>query len=142
MAGDIILGYDGSAGSAAALRAAVQVAHAFGAPLVVAFGYEVMPLGGEVADYARQVRQIGEEKVAEGAALAAALDPSVAVEAVAVPERPSDALLTLAEQRGARCIVVGGMGDRPLVGAILGSVPHRLLYRSTVPVLVVPATDD
>ena len=34
--------------------------------------------------------------------------------------------------------MVGGTGERPIVGAILGSVPHKLLHRSTVPVLVVP----
>ena len=40
MAGDIILGYDGSDGSRAALRVAVTVAKAFDAPLTVVFGYE------------------------------------------------------------------------------------------------------
>ena len=36
----------------------------------------------------------------------------------------------------------GGSGERPIVGAILGSVPHKLLHRSDVPVLVVPAGDE
>ena len=40
--------------------------------------------------------------------------------------------------REALAIVVGGSGERPILGAILGSVPHKLLHRSTVPVLVVP----
>ena len=38
MAGDIVVGYDGSDGSKAALRTAVSVARAFNAPLVVVFG--------------------------------------------------------------------------------------------------------
>ena len=142
MAGDIILGYDGSDGSTAALRTAVSVAKAFDATLVVAFGYEVSPVGGEVADYARLVRGIGEQKVAEGLAAAGAIDATVRVEACAVPERPVDALLSLAQERAARCIVVGGNSERPILGVILGSVPHKLLHRSTVPVLVVPAREE
>jgi len=38
--------------------------------------------------------------------------------------------------------VVGGTGERPIVGAVLGSVPHKLLYLSPVPVLVVPAEEE
>jgi nucleotide-binding universal stress UspA family protein len=142
MAGDVILGYDGSAGSTSALRSAVAVAKAFDANLVVAFGYEVIPMGGEVADYARRVHAIGAEKVAEGAAAARALDPSIKVEPLAVAERPVEALLSLSESRQAICIVVGGAGERPIMGAILGSVPHKLLHRSRVPVLVVPSPEE
>jgi nucleotide-binding universal stress UspA family protein len=36
-------------------------------------------------------------------------------------------------------IVVGTHGEHPLTGAVLGSVPHKLLHLSRVPVLVVPA---
>ena len=35
-------------------------------------------------------------------------------------------------------IVVGTHGEHPLTGAVLGSVPHKLLHLSAVPVLVVP----
>ena len=38
-------------------------------------------------------------------------------------------------------IVVGTASERPLTGVILGSVPHKLVHRSTVPVLVVPVPD-
>jgi nucleotide-binding universal stress UspA family protein len=36
-------------------------------------------------------------------------------------------------------IVVGTSGESPLRGAILGSVPHKLLHLSERPVLCVPA---
>ena len=42
-----------------------------------------------------------------------------------------------AERHGARFIVVGGYGESPIRGAILGSTPHKLLHLSDVPVVVV-----
>ena len=55
-----------------------------------------------------------------------------------VDERPVDALLAVAEEHAARFIVVGGYGESPLRGAILGSTPHKLLHLSETPVVVVP----
>jgi nucleotide-binding universal stress UspA family protein len=138
MAGDIVLGYDGSDGSNAALRVAVTVARAFDAPLTIVFGYEPNPMGGETADYKKQLERIGSEKLATAVQEARVLDSSVSVEAIVAPLRPAESLLQAALERGARVIVVGGSGERPILGAILGSVPHKLLHRSTVPVLVVP----
>jgi nucleotide-binding universal stress UspA family protein len=141
MAGDIILGYDGSDGSNAALRVAVTVAKAFNAPLTVVFGYEPNPMGGETADYKKKLQKIGDDMLAVAVEEAKALDSSVAVEPIVAPLRPAESLLEAATERDARVIVVGGSGERPIVGAILGSVPHKLLHRSTVPVLVVPTPE-
>jgi len=142
MAGDIVLGYDGSDGSKAALAVAVSVARAFGASLSIVFGYEPNPMGGETADYKNKLEKIGEDMVAAAVATAKKIDATVPVEALVVPMRPVESLLEAATERAARVIVVGGTGERPIVGAILGSVPHKLLHRSDVPVLVVPAGDD
>jgi nucleotide-binding universal stress UspA family protein len=142
MAGDIILGYDGSDGSKAALAVAVSVARAFDAPLSIVFGYEPNPMGGETADYKNKLEQIGQEMVAGALAAVKEIDPGVRTEALVVPLRPVESLLEAALERSARVIVVGGSGERPIVGAILGSVPHKLLHRSDVPVLVVPAGDE
>ncbi|HUO49247.1 MAG TPA: universal stress protein [Acidimicrobiales bacterium] len=141
MAGNVILGYDGSDGSKEALRVAVRVAHAFGAPLSIVFGYEPTPIGGESSDHRNAVHAFGERCVGEAVAAAAAQDPSVELEQLVVPIRPVDSLLEAAKERNALAIVVGASGERPLVGAILGAVPHKLLYLSEVPVLVVPAPD-
>ena len=51
------------------------------------------------------------------------------------PKRPVDALLEVAKERDAQMIAVGTQGEHPLTGAILGSVPHKLLHVSTLPVL-------
>jgi len=141
MAGDVILGYDGSAGSKAALSVAVTVAQAFGAPLTIVFGYEPNPMGGETADYKAQLERFGTDLLSEAATEATRLDGSLAVETIVAPYRPAESLLEAARERQARVIVVGTTGERPIMGAILGSVPHKLLYRSAVPVLVVPTAD-
>jgi nucleotide-binding universal stress UspA family protein len=142
MAGDVVLGYDGSDGSKAALRVAVTIAKAFDAPLTIVFGYEPNPMGGETADYKNQLEKVGNDHVAAAVKEAKALDPSVTVDPVIVGLRPVESLLEASLERQARVIVVGGNGERPLMGAILGSVPHKLLHRSTVPVLVVPTPPD
>lgn len=142
MAGDIILGYDGQQGASAALPVAVSVAKAFDAPLTIVFGYEPNPMGGETADYQRQLEKIGKATIDKAVAAARQLDPAVQVEPMVVALRPVEALLAAATERQARVIVVGGTGERPILGAILGSTPHKLLHRSTVPVLVVPAKEE
>ena len=142
MAGDIILGYDGSEGAKAALAVAVSVARAFDAPLSIVFGYEPNPMGGETADYKDKLEKIGEAFLVDALAQAKALDAGVHTEVLVVPMRPVESLLEAATERQARVIVVGGSGERPIVGAILGSVPHKLLHRSSVPILVVPPGDE
>jgi nucleotide-binding universal stress UspA family protein len=143
MAGNVILGYDGSDGSKAALRVAVRAAHAFEAGLVVVFGYEPSPTSGESSDYRHEIHRIGDEAVTEAVGEAHELDPSVSVERLVVPMKAVDALLEAAEEREAIAIVVGGSSSSgPIVGAILGSVPYKLLHRTTVPVLVVPVGPD
>jgi len=99
-------------------------------------------MGGETADYKVTLEKIGKERVEEGAARVLAIDGDVEVHPLVMPLRPAESLLEAARQYEARVIVVGGSGERPILGAILGSVPHKLLHRSTVPVLVVPHGEE
>ena len=62
-------------------------------------------------------------------------------DAAVVDARPADALLKVAADRGARMIVLGTHGEHPLAGAVLGSVPHKLLHLLTLPVLALAARD-
>ena len=68
---------------------------------------------------------------------------SAGVEATArlVSAKPADALVDVARETGAQLIVVGSEGESPLAGAILGSVVLRLVQRSPLPLLVVPAAE-
>ncbi len=136
MAGEIVLGYDGSPNAQAALAEAASLAVALGASVVVAFGYEVWAAGGETADHKAAVQAIGDRAAADALGRLAAA--GVHAETAVVAERPADALVRVAEERGARMIVVGTHGEGPIRGALLGSVAYKLLHQSTVPVLVVP----
>jgi nucleotide-binding universal stress UspA family protein len=137
MASTIVLGYDGSGCAQCALEAAVESARAYGDRIVVAFGAGAHA-SGEGADRRELVRRMGDDWAQEALAAirAGGIDD---VEAAVVDARPAEALLQVARERDARMIVVGTHGEHPLTGAVLGSVPHKLLHLSRVPVLVVPA---
>jgi nucleotide-binding universal stress UspA family protein len=134
----IVVGVDGSACSDCAVRRAVELAAGLGDSLVLA--YAVEPPFRRVGDEWREAQAALEElgRPILDAALATASEAGVEAEALLVPKRPTDALLGLADERDARMIVVGSASERPLTGLILGSVPHKLVHRSSVPVLVVP----
>jgi nucleotide-binding universal stress UspA family protein len=143
MAGELVLGYDGEPGSRVALRTAVAIAAAFGRPLVIAFGYAPVAMGGDVADLSKVVQDIGEKITSEAVTLAHDVDASVAVQVELVNDRPAEAILRTADQYEALAIVVGSSGGRgPIAGALLGSVTYQVVHRSTRPVVVVPSPED
>jgi nucleotide-binding universal stress UspA family protein len=137
MAGDIVLGYDGSDGAQAALPHAVALARAFRVPLAVVFAYGQNPVGGVTGDVKRAVEETGAGLLGAARAAAEAIDAEVEVQPELVDGRPVDALLEVARQRDARMVVVGGNGHGSLVGSLLGSSTYKVLHQSTVPVLVV-----
>ena len=134
--GKIICGYDGSDCSRAALVEAVAQAKAYGDEIVVVFGYAVSRLGGEVADYAAALKEHAE--AVEKHAVDQAGAEGVEVEIRLVEAEPVDALIEIAQEVGARAIVVGAHSESPLKGAIVGAVPHKLLQVSPIPVIAVP----
>jgi len=136
MASTIVLGYDGSACANAALTAAVESAKAHGDGIVVAFGAGAHAVG-EDSDQRNLAHTMGRDWAEEAISAIRAQGVEDA-RAVVVDARPAEALLQVARERNARMIVVGTHGEHPLTGAVLGSVPHKLLHLSRVPVLVVP----
>lgn len=142
MSRTIVVGVDGSGCSDCAVQRAIELASGLGDSLVVA--YAVEPPHRSVGEERREARsaleEIGRPMVEK--AVAHAAEAGVSAEPVLVPQRPVEALLALAAERDARMIVVGSASERPLTGLILGSVPHKLVHRSSVPVLVVPMPSD
>jgi nucleotide-binding universal stress UspA family protein len=133
--GTIVVGYDGSECAKAALDTALQVARAFGDRVHVVMGYEVNRLGGEVADYARGLRERTEEILAQAQDQAGDFE----IDTEIAEERAPDALMEAATRLDARVIVVGSRGESPLKGALVGSTPHKLLQVADRPLLIVPA---
>jgi nucleotide-binding universal stress UspA family protein len=136
----IVLGFDASPASRAALDRALELASQFGDDLVIVNG--VNPpgtVGEEFKAHLEALEEIARRVTREAtdAAQAAGVEASV----VLVRDRPSRALVQVADERDARLIAVGTYGESPLRGAIVGSTPHKLLHISQRPVLVVPAAE-
>lgn len=137
MARTIVLGYDGSEGAGFALEQAIELAKLEAARIVAVFAYEIpAAYGGETGDYRRAVRERAEGAMAKAVSRLEEAGVEFAVELI--PERPIDGLVDVAQKTGASMIVVGTNGEHPIKGVVLGSVAHKLLHVSNVPVLVVP----
>ncbi|MBM7442893.1 universal stress protein [Streptomyces sp. HB132] len=133
----VVLGYDESPGAARALRTAIEVAAAYGEPLVLVYGAAPPgPTGEEYRAHYDAIRQAGRAGLEH--ALAAAEEAGVPTTVEVIDMSPAQALIEAASRHGARVIVVGTWGESPIRGALLGSTPHKLLHLSTVPVLCVP----
>ncbi len=142
MAGEIVLGYDGSPGAQAALPHAVEFAKAFGVTLVVAFAYGANPVGGVTGDVQRVTADLGTQFLEEAVAAAKQVDASVPVRTELIDGRAVEGLIALAENLGARVLVVGGNGRGAIVGTLLGSVGYRVVSETDVPVLIVQPPED
>ncbi len=138
MAGTIVLGFDGSECSGSALDTAIDLARHYGDGLVVVFAVEppVRSVGEEFREYEKALEEVG--RGVAGSALERAQAAGVETEIELVAERPVPAILDVARQRDAHMIVIGTHSESPIRGAILGSVPHKLLHVSDRPVVVVP----
>jgi nucleotide-binding universal stress UspA family protein len=139
MARALVVGYDGSECANAALDAALELAQATGDRVLIGFGYGPGDPGEEYKAHREEIRKFGERATAPG--LERARAAGVDVELALVPERPVEALMSLAAEHNARAIVVGSSGEGPIRGALLGSTPHKLLHLSEQPVLVVPVPE-
>ena len=135
MAGEVIVGYDGSACAKGALSQAVEQARMFGTGLVIAFAYEPAAPGAEMSDHRHALEERGRALTDEARQQVAG--SGVEATTAVVDARPADGLLALASEHQARMIVIGTHGESPLLGVVLGSTPYKLLHRSPVPVLVV-----
>jgi nucleotide-binding universal stress UspA family protein len=148
MSHPIVLGYDGSACSAAALDEAVELARdeVHGA-IVLVYCHEPPPGLAcaldptcDAAQALREYEQSIEEDV--GPLLEDAeqriRDAGVDCEVLMVWDEPATALPRIALSRHAHVIVVGSHGEGALSGALRHSTCYELLHRSDVPVLVVP----
>ena len=150
MAATLVLGYDGSDCSKAALQRTAELASQIAdATVVVVYAYEFtmgyVPTGmadspllmsAEFDEHSDLVRGYADEQVRQAAdELGKA---GVRVETKVVEGRPVEVLLDVAKEAGATLIVVGSHGEGAMSAAFMGSTPLKLLHHSELPVLVVP----
>jgi nucleotide-binding universal stress UspA family protein len=138
MAGDLVVGVGGDGSGFAAARTAARVANLMKVPLVLTFGYEAVALGPRGGPLEEQIEAVGERAVGEIREELRAAYPDLTIDVEMVRQRPVDALINVAEQRGAEAIAVGHGRTGPLKGALLGSITYEIVHRAPVAVLVVP----
>lgn len=105
----VVLGYDESPGAERALHVALEVAAAFGEPLVLVYGAAAPgPTGEEYRAHREAVRQAGRSALAQ--AVRAADGAGVPSTVEVADEKPAQALLDAAARHHARVIIVGSWG--------------------------------
>ena len=140
MSGTLVVGYDGRDGGEAALDEAIRMGRELDCRLVLVFAYEpAARAGGEVADLRATLKEMGAEL--EVSAHQRLAEAGIEHELVLIDSRPAPGIAQVAEERDARMIIVGGAGEAPLKGALLGATPHKLLNLTDRPVLVVRSAE-
>ena len=143
----IVVGTDGSQTAGEAVRGAIELAKELGATIELVSAYE--PVSNQrLREEARQVpadmqwivnpredvdatlRQAAEQ--AEGA--------GVKANTYAREGDPADAILDVAEERGADLIVVGNKGMTGAKRFLLGSVPNKVSHHAPCSVLIIRTT--
>jgi nucleotide-binding universal stress UspA family protein len=138
MSGDIVVGIGPDSAGGSAARYAASLATRLGGRLVLVLGYEASALGPRGGPLEEQILDVVTGIADEARAEIAAEHPKLVIEVELVNARPVDAIIQVAESRGADLVVVGHGGRGPLRAALLGSTTYELVHRAPVPVVVVP----
>jgi nucleotide-binding universal stress UspA family protein len=147
MFGSIVVGTDGSATASEAVRQASELAQSVGAKVYLVSAYEPVP-EGRLRDEREQVpadlqwmvnpREDVESTLEQGAGSIS--DSGVEVETLAREGDPADAILDVAEEKGADLIVVGNKGMTGAKRFLLGSVPNKVSHHAPCSVLIIRTT--
>jgi nucleotide-binding universal stress UspA family protein len=143
----IVVGTDGSDTAREAVRQAVELAARVGAQVEIVSAYEPVPdprLRAEAhpaprdVQWAVNLREDIDTTLAEAADAARAA--GVAARTYARQGDPADAILDVAEERGADLVVVGNKGMTGARRFLLGSVPNRVSHHAPCSVLIIRTT--
>jgi nucleotide-binding universal stress UspA family protein len=139
----IVLATDGSDHAERALGYARDLALRDGAEVIVVHAFEPIPgyLGVETKSEVA-ARHVSAGREIADRAREQLMDAGVDVEAEVLQGPPAEAILRVAEGRGADLIVMGTRGRGSLTSLLLGSVSHHVLAHSKVPVMVVSAEEE
>jgi nucleotide-binding universal stress UspA family protein len=143
----IVVGTDGSETAGKAVREAIELAGALGAAVHLVSAYEPVP-NQRLRTEARQAPEDLQWMVTPREDVDATLrEAAERVEAAGVTVRtyaregdPADAILDVAEERGADLIVVGNKGMTGAKRFLLGSVPNKVSHHAPCSVLIIRTT--
>ena len=143
----IVVGTDGSETATEAVRQAIELAKASGAKLDLVAAFEPVSAGrlreeraelpGDV-NYAVNARE--DVNVALEGALGMAKQQGIDAESYPREGDPADAILDVAEEKGADLIVVGNKGMTGAKRFLLGSVPNKVSHHAPCGVYIVRTT--
>lgn len=142
MAGELVVGIGGDGSGFEAARTAARVCSAMGRTLVLVFGYEASAMGPRGGALEEEIAAVGQEAIDRILPELSETYPDLTVEVEMVGQRPVDAMIAVAEARGAEAICVGHGGSGPLKAALLGSITYEIVHRAPFPVLVVPNDEE
>jgi nucleotide-binding universal stress UspA family protein len=144
----IVVGTDGSETARKAVGQAVDLAKQIGATLHIVSAYEPVS-SARLREERREVtpdlewavnpREDVDRTLKEAAALAAQAD--VKAEIYARQGDAADAILDVAEERGADLIIVGNKGMTGAKRFLLGSVPNKVSHHAPSSVLIIRTID-
>jgi nucleotide-binding universal stress UspA family protein len=140
----IVVGTDGSETANEAVRQAAELAATLGARVHLVCVYEPLPsahVGQGETDVPTESGWVLRPRADVDATLAAAAAvfaaAGVEVDLYAQRGDPADAILDVAEERGADLIIVGNRGRTGAKRFLLGSVPNRLSHYAPCAVLII-----
>jgi nucleotide-binding universal stress UspA family protein len=141
----IVVGTDGSETANEAVRQAAELAATLGARVHLVCVYEPLPTSAHAGQGEEDVPSESgwvlrpREDVDATLAAAAAVFAAAGVEVDLYAQRgdPADAILDVAEERGADLIIVGNRGRTGAKRFLLGSVPNRLSHYAPCAVLII-----
>jgi nucleotide-binding universal stress UspA family protein len=140
----IVVGLDGSAGSAAAARWCAEIAPLLDAEVIGVYAFPVLislvpPTAVATApvEYDAKARRALEGELVEWCE--PLRSAGVTFRTMLVDGEAAETLMRVADDVDAALIVVGRRGRGGFAELLLGSVPHRLAHHAGRPVVVVPA---
>lgn len=139
----IVVGLDGSTGSARALNWAMGVAKALDAEIIAVHVFQLLPAVPAV--YGLSPIQYSDEwheqlkGQFENDWCAPVKKAGVAYRTILEMGSPAPTLIAVAQREQADLIVTGTRGMGGFKELMLGSVSHQLVLHATVPVVVIPA---
>jgi len=147
MFASIVVGTDGSQTAQEAVRQAADLADRVGARLGIVCAYEPVS-SARLREDAQQipadlqwiVNPREDVDATLRAAAAIAKEAGVESESYARQGDPADAILDVAEERGADLIVVGNKGMTGAKRFLLGSVPNKVSHHAPCSVLIIRTT--